>query len=171
MAQETTTFELREPDPPDHLLPDGSEMILWLTLASGFVVSMIAVAWLVWRKFHPRKPDPLLARRLAYQDAVSALDGTAASNPRAAAVQVSLILRRYLAAALGDPVLYETHEEFISRHDSLKSLTEPAREACQRGFAALAALKYAPAESAGNPAEVVAGARSLLETLNLGIQG
>jgi len=41
-------------------------------------------------------------------------------------VLASLILREYLSSAAGDPALFETHEEFISRHDALQSLTPDA---------------------------------------------
>lgn len=171
MAQDNATFELREPASPEPLLPGDPAAPLWIGLVVALVLLAIASGLLIWRRRHPRKPDPLALRRQAYQEATVALGKVAATTARAAAVQASLILRRYLAAALADPALYETHEEFIARSDSLKALVEPAREACQRGFASLAAIKYSPAGDHGDPAGIVADARSLLETLHLGFHG
>jgi hypothetical protein len=171
MAQDTATFELREPAPPDHLLPGDPALPLWISLALALALFTLAAGLLIWRKHRPRKPDPVTLRRLAYQEAVAALGAVSAPTVRAAAVQTSLILRRCLAAALADPALYETHEEFISRSDSLNALAEPAREACRSGFASLAAIKYSPAGDHGDPAAIVAAARSLLETLHPGFHG
>ena len=91
---------------------------------------------------------------------------------RQAAVRCSLILRKYLAQAANDPSLFETHEEFISRQDSLAALTDEAREACAMGFSKLAALKYAPQEAADDPAPgaVIEDTRLLLHTLHHGFR-
>ena len=78
------------------------------------------------------------------------------------------MVSRYLAAAVSDPSLYETHEEFVARSGSLRNLSETARDACHRGLADLAAVKYAPADAAVAPATLLAGARELLETLHHG---
>jgi hypothetical protein len=64
--------------------------------------------------------------------------------------------------------LFETHEEFVSRHDALLALTPEARAATETGFTRLAALKYAPEIPDAVPAEVVAESRALLETLHHG---
>jgi hypothetical protein len=93
-----------------------------------------------------------------------------APQSREAAVQCSLILRHYLSVAANDPALFETHEEFISRHDSLKALTELARAACEAGFARLASLKYSAGFPDINPPEVVTESQALLETLHHGFR-
>lgn len=80
----------------------------------------------------------------------------------------SLILRKYLSAAANDPALFETHEEFISRHDSLQALKPEARAAAEAGFTRLASLKYAPEIQEDAPAQVIADSRALLETLHQG---
>jgi len=83
-----------------------------------------------------------------------------------------LILRKYLAQASNDPSLFETHEEFITRQDSLTALTEEAREACAMGFSKLAALKYAPQEATDEsaPEAVIEETRLLLHTLHHGFR-
>jgi hypothetical protein len=105
---------------------------------------------------------------LAFREADAGLAALAAPTARGAAVQVSLILRTYLSLAAHDPALFETHEEFIARSDSLKVLTAAAQTACREGFARLAALKYAPELPAADPAAVAVEARHLLTTLHRG---
>jgi hypothetical protein len=92
----------------------------------------------------------------------------ATDDVRNAAVLASLILRKYLSIAAGDPALYETHEEFVARHDALSALAAEARAATAEGFGRLAALKYAPEIPAAAEEEVIAQARTLLETLHHG---
>lgn len=166
---QAANLELREPAPPEALLPADSASALWWTL----VVVLLAAAALavVWRlrKRRPAAPDVATLRAEAYQQALAALTALDTTvQARAVATQASLILRRYLATALSDPSLYETHEEFVARSDSLKPLTDSARAACHQGLADLAAVKYAPADAAVAPATLLAGARELLETLHHG---
>ena len=85
-----------------------------------------------------------------------------------AAVLASLTLRDYLATAADDPALFETHEEFIARHDSLAALTEKARAAAAAGFSRLAALKYAAEPPASTASLVIESARTLLDELHRG---
>jgi hypothetical protein len=169
MAEDKLTFELKEPATPEALLPHD------YTLAGVLGAALLALGLglgllLRWRRRRRASRRPHAMRVLAYKDAAGSLDQISAANARAAAVQTSLIIRKYLARAAADPALFETHEEFIARHDALHSLTEPARAACASGFARLAALKYAPAVAAQDAAAVVAAARELLETLHHGFR-
>jgi len=166
MADEKVTFELQEPAAPEQLLPQDVTTPLWLALGLLAAVALVylLVRWL--RRPHAGTSESV--RELAFREALHALDQLAAPTARGAAVQTSLILRTYLSLAAHDPALFETHEEFIARSDSLKVLTEPAQAACRDGFARLAALKYAPELPESDPATVTAGARGLLETLHRG---
>lgn len=169
MADANVTFELKEPAPPDALLPRDYTQIGWLAAAA--LGLLVGVAGLVrWRRHHTANPAQS-RRLLAYKEASAALGRVAAAEARAAAVQTSLILRRYLSLAADDPALFETHEEFITRNDSLLSLTETARAACAAGFARLAAVKYAAAIPELAAASVIADAGELLETLHHGFRG
>jgi hypothetical protein len=94
------------------------------------------------------------------------MDSAQAANGREAATVSSLVLRRYLSTVTGDPTLFETHEEFVSRHDALKSLPEPVRVAAVEGFDRLASLKYAREPGREEPAPVIQSSRALLETLH-----
>lgn len=165
MAAQSKGFELMEPASPEALVPDHG---LWFWAVAAAVVLVLALigVWFLRKKVKP--VDPRVVRNAAFEEAVASLTATTADNARDAAVKSSLILRKYLAAAAVDPALYETHEEFVSRHDALKALTSDARAAAESGFAKLAALKYAPGLTSDDPAAVVAEARALLETLHHG---
>ena len=56
----------------------------------------------------------------AFAEACAAMAAISTADVRDAAVLSSLILRKYLATAAGDPALFETHEEFVARHDALQ---------------------------------------------------
>lgn len=170
MGQQQTTFELREPASPAPLLPSDPLPTWLIVLAVIALVVAAAAVWIAVRHRRRAAAKPGAVRNQAYREALAAFETVTTNLPRAAAVQVSLILRRYLAVAAGDPSLFETHEEFVSRADSLRDLTDEVRRACQDGFSRLAAIKYAPAEesTATTAAEVAAGAKNLLETLHHG---
>lgn len=167
MDEKTPTLELLEPVSPEDLVPAYDFLPLWLLLAA--VVFLVFLAWFLSRR-RKSVADLAALRREAYQRAKKALDTLTGPNAREAAVSSSLILRRFLADTVNDPSLFETHEEFISRQDSLKKLTPPARDAAAAAFTRLARLKYAPEIPSDDPASVVREARELLETLNGGFQ-
>jgi len=159
-------LELMEPASPEALVP-SYELWPWLTAAAIVVIFLI----LLWILLKIRKPSPinlLALRKTAYTDAKTALESITPTDCRETAVLTSLILRKYLSTAANDPALFETHEEFISRHDSLQALTPETRATTEAGFTRLASLKYAQEIPTANPAEVIADARSLLETLHQG---
>ncbi len=165
MAAETTSFELKEPAPPDELVPSIG---LWPWWVAGIALVLLAIILLVVFRKRAVTVDPAAARNAAFKDALAALAGASAASAREAAVQGSLILRRYLATAAADPALFETHEEFVARQDSLNALSPPAREAAAEGFSRFASLKYAPEIPDADPAEVLADSKRLLETLHGG---
>jgi ABC-type nickel/cobalt efflux system permease component RcnA len=161
-------FELLDPPSPDALVPDFP-VELWMVVASALVVLGLLM-WLVFRK----KKSPIAvqreARHAAHAEAVSALEAIRPDGPRDAAVQCSLILRKYLTVAAGDPALFETHEETLTRHEAFASLNQGTRRAAADGFTRLAALKYAPDIPSVLSNDVVNESRALLETLHHGFQ-
>jgi len=165
MNESAAGLELRDSAPPEALLPDHGLWPWWLGAA---VLVMLLAAALVFKRRKPAVFDAEKAREEACREARAALADTRAADARAAAVQCSLVLRKYLSAAAADPALYETHEEFILRHNALNALTEEARAAAESGFSRLAALKYGPEIPATPAAEVIAESRALLETLHHG---
>lgn len=164
MESESSSLALKPPPAPDALLPK-EEFPLWAMAMIGVGVAMLLVVLL--KLLTRRKPVDAVSLRLkAYQDALRSLTESPASDAREAATRASLILRRYLATASGDPALFETHEEFISRRDSLKHLAEEAREAARTQFDRLAALKYSGDIRSAEAAPIFESSRALLETLH-----
>jgi hypothetical protein len=165
MPDSPTSLDFAEPPSPEALLPSYG-LLPWWVAAEVAVIAIIVLMLMKRRKMVAL--DPSAARRAALQDALTALKETRADNAREAAVQASLILRRYLATAAGDPALFETHEEFISRHDALQALTPDARNATGTTFSKLATLKYAPELPQSDPSTVLSESTILLETIHGG---
>jgi hypothetical protein len=164
MESEPSSLALKPPPPPDALLPK-SVFPWWAT--AMIVVGVLMLVLVIVKLTRKKKPvDPLTLRRQAYEAALRSINEASPSDGREAATQASLILRRYLATVSGDPALFETHEEFIARRDSLKSLAEEAREAARVQFDRLAALKYSKDIRAADSAPIFESSRALLETLN-----
>jgi hypothetical protein len=167
MNGKTNDLKLLEPPSPEWLLPDSGFSQWWIVAGVALLV-LLAVLVIIWRRKSPAV-TPLALRHAAHTEAVTAFSNISAADVREAAIQSSLILRRYLSAAAGDPALFETHEEFISRHDALLRLTEETRLAASTGFTRLATLKYAPEiRTAAAAEEVIRESRTLLETLHHG---
>ncbi|MDP3851565.1 MAG: hypothetical protein Q8Q59_13740 [Luteolibacter sp.] len=166
MNENTHRLVLQEAPAPEELIPDFGLWPWWL--AAG-VLALAIITVLVFLK--TRKPAAAVSatlREIAFREALAALDESAANDSRSAAVQSSLALRRYLSVTAADPALFETHEEFISRHDALRVLTADARTAAESCFSRLAALKYAPEIPDMPAADVFTESRALLETLHHG---
>lgn len=165
--EESGTLELQAGASPEALLPDHGLWPWWLA-ALGALLAVI-VFFLIRRRGKRWHPDPAAQREAAWCEAQAALQAIpATADARAAAVQASLVIRKYLSVAAADPALFETHEEFIARHDSLAALTPATRTVTQETFDWLATWKYAPQPPATGTAEVLARSRALLEALHHG---
>lgn len=169
MPPEPPPFHLREPTTADALLPGW-----WLPhilIGSSILIALLIIAFLLVRMMkRPRPADPRKIREEARLNAATKLEAsrTSATTPRDAAVLASLALRDYLSIAAEDPALFETHEEFIARRDSLAALNPQTRNAAADGFSKLASLKYAAQPPAADPRDVIESARTLLDTLHRG---
>lgn len=162
----TPHLELMEPASPEALIP-SYELWPWLT-AAVIAVILLLLLWLILKNRKPAPINLIALRKAAFNEAKTDLETITPSTSRETAVLTSLILRKYLSTAANDPALFETHEEFISRHDSLQALTPEAHAAAEAGFTRLASLKYAQEIPSADPVEVIADARKLLETLHQG---
>lgn len=147
----------------DALLPSSIPWP-WITLAAVFLLAAIATTLiLVFR----RKPsDPAEARRIAFEKALREIEDASSLSPRMAAVQVSLAIRRYMTSAAGDPSLFETHEEFLTRHPSLTHWPAETIDALVSTLKHLAEIKYRPLPDEINPADLIHQSRTLLLTLD-----
>ncbi len=162
MDEAPIDFRLLEPASPESLLP-GTPLWIWLTVGSIVAILIAAGLRLLLRRSRTRTHQAI--RDAAMRDALAALDQLTTTTARDTAVEVSLILRRFLATTAGDPALYETHEEFVMRQDSLQSLSEATRILSQQSFEQLAKLKYAPETPETDLSALTRDTRQLLQTL------
>ena len=136
-----TLHDISDPGP---LLP-GVHVPVWV-----WVVGTLAVlAVILLALFLLRRPKPASATiEEIYQNSrkeLESLRGHLDKRPLAAvATGASLAMRRYLAACLTEPALYETHEEFLLRDDALAKLPSGSREHLNPLLTHLAELKYGP---------------------------
>ncbi len=166
MEEKKQIFELLEPQSPETLVPDSwiePWMIILLVL---FILAVVAL--FIFRRKKKNTLDPEAVRLAAYQEASQAFAKIGEVTTREAAVQASLILRKYLSVVASDPALFETHEETISRHEALKKFTEPARETAKNAFSRLASLKYAKEIPDAPASNIITDGAHLLETLHHG---
>lgn len=167
MEETPVDLTLMEPVSPETLMP-GPSLLPWIILGAVllvlFILCVVAVIMIV-KAVGKTTPPPYQA---AYSDAKASLDQIQSLSARETAVECSLILRTYLSKAFNDPALFETHEEFISRQDSLASLTPETKAATQNGFSELAKHKYSQDTPSDDAQAIVANSKTLLETLNRG---
>lgn len=149
--------------PAEPLLPPPG-LPWWASLAIGAAVVALVGLVAFLRRAKRRKTDPARAREDAYRAALADLESPA-TGMQEAATRVSVALRRYLAAVAGDPALFETHEEFVARHQALSGYPEELRKSAAEGFSHLARLKYGR-EASGDPAALFSAARQLLDRLH-----
>ena len=142
MEKNGNSFELAESRDAINLVPTWDPQLWWVFAAVAVFAAIVLLVVLLLR----RKPvvDTSKEKREAYLEAKVALSGDAVTEPRESAIRVSMILRRYLARSMNEPALFETHEEFIARHDGLKDLPDDVKSEVGNFFSILAATKYAP---------------------------
>lgn len=142
MEEKAKSLELAESRDAIDLVPTWDPQLWWVFAAVAVIAAIVLLVVLLLR----RKPvvDASKEKREAYLEAKAALSGDAVTEPRESAIRVSMILRRYLARSMNEPALFETHEEFIARHDGLKDLPDALKSEVGNFFSILAAAKYAP---------------------------
>lgn len=136
-----------------------AESSLWAPVMWSIVVVIALAAgafiWWLRRSRRREKPQPTaldtaLARLQELEDKLPPV--------RESSLQLSMIIREYLQGQMQDPALYETHEEFSQRIDSLASVPEECQYDTRYLLEKLADLKYA-----GNREQDPVRVRTLIE--------
>lgn len=131
----------------------------WIPLAWCCAILIpLASAAAIWFYRHRRKD--MVTGIAPLQEALNALAELDAGTPpmRECSLRLSMILRAYLAGETQDPALYETHEEFSQRMDSLANVPANCQLETRDLLEHLAEFKYAGAAE-HNPTQV----RALIE--------
>lgn len=163
MEDSTQDLRLVEPPSADGLMPYPITWATWCVII-GVILLLVVMAILIWRKARqsPAAPGQDL-RQKARADAMAALAGCLMENPNQTATECSLIVRRYLSEITGDPALYETHEQWVMRHDALEDFNDSLKQQVGELFSKLAALKYAPEHQGGSPSALVENSRHVVD--------
>jgi len=156
-------FQLMESSTVEALIPKAETP--WLSIAIGSALLLALIAWLIMRHIK-RAKNPANIRESAFKDAIAALDAIPHHDAHMAALEASMTLRKYLSITAEDPALFETHEEFISRHDALQKIPQNTREETTAIFKRLVTLKYAPDTANANAAKIIDDSRQLLHSLH-----
>ena len=164
MEQNEYSLELVETRDAIDLVPSWELQTWWYFAAAAAVLAIVVLVLLLKRG--KTVPDPYKEKREAYNEAKAEFTKPAGTDARTEAQRISVIIRRYLARSMGEPALFETHEEFVSRHEALSGLPEDVRESVGAFFANLAALKYAPTVPDADPTGIHIGGLELLERVH-----
>jgi hypothetical protein len=166
MENNEIKFELAESREAIDLVPTWELEWWWIVVPALGLVLLILLGYVFLKQ--TKVFDPKKAKREAFQQALSELAKLDVSLGKENVIMVSLVLREYLSKCMNDPTLYETHEEFVGRHDAIQGLDEELREEISVYFSELAASKYAPEEGQVPDVEILKnGAVKLLERIHL----
>lgn len=164
MEEQPTSLELSDIPNVRPLIPSPA-LPGWFWGAMAAVCIVLAVTLVMALK--SRKSKPATLRQIAFREAMASLEkARLISAPVALATAVSLAIRRYLASSFADPSLFETHEEFLSRHHALATLPESTRQRLAQEYDHLARMKYAPMEMQQDISGLVTQMIQLLEHLH-----
>lgn len=144
-------FQLRELVPPDSLvLEPGWPWWAWVLLSCVAILLIYGIIRLTSQKGRPPQ-IPRIDYRGAYQRAIEEIESSANLPLHESATRISGAIRLYLATVCHDSSLFETHEEFLGRHQALQDFPESVREQVSTTLCQLAALKYDQPRSQAAP--------------------
>ncbi len=125
--------------PEGYLSPEGLGSLEWTLIVAGAILLAGLIAWWLVMRKKPTDPPPTAAEKALAE--ISDLE-TYKPSLKECALKLSLILRRYISGNTADPALYETHQEFNLRVDSLSSLPSSLQDYTRQLLDYMAALKY-----------------------------
>jgi hypothetical protein len=163
MDESKPSLELRDIPDVTPLLPrEWWPWWAWVAMVAGLLV-----LWSIIIALRKSQGSAASQRAAAFLEAQQALEqAKSLTNAVTMSTALSLALRRYLAIALGDSSLFETHEEFLARHDALASLPESIRHSLSEHFSTLCRYKYAPCEETVDLSLLVPQASTLLHQIH-----
>ncbi len=155
------------PDIPASAFAADNALMVAIALIGGLVL-LAGFAWLLWSAYGKKRaatPPPA-----PEAIALAELERLQREMPplRPCALRLSLILRAFLAGQTQDTALYETHEEFSHRIDSLASLPESCQYDMRCLLETLAEQKYSAEgaqQQAPLAAELITRARELVQRI------
>lgn len=114
--------------------------LLWGGIGTGVILLAVAGV-LLYQRFRKKQVNSISPEQIA----LLALQELEEAGPdlRTVSLELSMILRRYLAGTAQDPALYETHEEFSRRFNSLTGISAEHRMSTKKLLEKLASYKYA----------------------------
>lgn len=129
---------------PDIPAAQFAETPLWPYLAAGAVALLAGALLLLWLLCRRKRivTPPKTPMEVALEN-LSAI-GEELPALRECSLRVSMALRTFLAGQMQDSALFETHEEFSRRMDSLAAVPADCREKTARLLDELAQMKYTP---------------------------
>lgn len=164
---ESDSLQLQELVPAEPFVPSpGWPWWVWVAIVLVVCLSVLLIFALRRKSRATTPPDLGLVAETAFKAAIKHIEQAAKHSAiQEAATACSAAIRRYLATVTGDSSLYETHEEFLARHEALTGYPIEVRDGVATGFCRLAQLKYGKAPS-GDPAAIADEGRSLLQQLH-----
>ncbi|MGB6221189.1 hypothetical protein [Haloferula sp.] len=164
---EDETLKLQDLVPAEPFIQSpGWPWWAWVILAVLIIGLALLIRTLSRKQDATQGADPALIAEEAYQSALGKIEQARSNSAiQEVATSCSAAIRRYLATATGDPSLFETHEEFLARHEALTDYPIEVRNGVSVGFGRLARLKYGKSPS-GVSDEVADESRQLLQQIH-----
>lgn len=131
--------QLEQEIPADHFMASN----FWIPVAWGAGIALIlaALALVLWLRCKKKKAIPPITPE---EIALRKLRDLETNLPplKECSLELSMVLRSFLTGKAQDPALYETHEEFSMRMDSLSGLPASCQSGIRLLLEELAAMKY-----------------------------
>jgi len=167
MESDIDDLRLVEPAQSADLIPTTLGWEAWCIIVTLGILALLLILLLWWKLSKRGRPESINQAALAYNGALAKLAICPSQQLTATATECSIILRRYLADLTDDPAIYETHEEWVSRHHSIEAFCQQHRDRIHSFFSELAVWKYSPSDHGDDPATIIERSRDLLKTIHM----